>query len=211
MSANEKAEAFLIVVKRLLKWAAGLFLLLCGAVAALIGYEHYKDYERNKPRLATKYAGVALGDSAAQVRYALGDPVALLREPGSGEPWTKFGWVMTPEGAEKAELFDKATSWRYLIERDTLITVRFDRPGGAAISLECNSSSTYSCPEIFGLRDGHTEEAVREHLGTPDAERLKDTTKTLQYSRYNLTLSLEKKRVYQLIVSDLQPESAPRN
>jgi hypothetical protein len=208
MSANEKAEAFLIVVKRLLKWAALALLAAAGLIGALYGYERYQESQRNKPYLLTSYAEVKLGDSAEQVRYALGHPPTFLYkgdETKTGNPFDQFLEVVKSDDLSKAHLLKESKVWQYPGRTNTEISVTFDKPGGVVDSIACYSQGSYSCPSVFGIEDGTSEDAVLEHLGKPDAEKLDQAAKVMRYNRYNLTLYLVKKQVYMLEVTAPAP------
>lgn len=202
MSANEKAEAILIVIKRLLKWALVGMLALAALVASLIGVEQYERWQRNKPRLLTEYSDIKLGDSPQQVRYVLGQPAEyLVTKEEAGNPWSKFPRVVKPEDDRDGSLLAQSKTWQYPTRRDTRIDVEFDKPGGVVVSVSCYSQTIYSCPEVFGLRDGTDEDYVFAQLGQPTAEALRDSSKVLRYNSLNLTLYLVKKKVYMIEVS----------
>jgi len=205
VSANEQAEAFLIVVKRLLKWMGFAALVIAALVAAVLGYEEYERYVRDKPRLLTEYAEVKLGDSADQVRYVLGAPAAFLdRTPEEADkPWTKDPRVVRADDAKEGHLIVNSTGWQYDVRTNTQINVSFDAPApsGKVIAVACYSQTVYSCPEVFGLRDGSSEEEVLKHLGKPDSDTIESSAKVLRYEAYNLTLYLVKKRVYMVTVT----------
>lgn len=202
MSANEKAEAILIVVKRLLKWVLVGVLAWAALVASLIGAEQYERWQRNKPRLLTEYADIKLGDSPQQVRYVLGQPVEyLVTKEEVGNPWSKFPRVVKPEEDQDGSLLSQSKTWQYPTRRDTRIDVEFDKPGGIVVSVSCYSDSIYSCPEVLGLRDGTDEDEVLEHLGAPTTEELRGASKVMRFNNLNLTLYLVKKKVYMVEVS----------
>lgn len=202
MSASEKAETILLIAKRLLKWAAIALLTVMGGVGGILGYEHYQEFERNKPRQLTAYAGVALGDSVAQVRYALGDPESFFEatEKGASNEWIEFPRVFKVGDAESERLLTLSTEWRYS-DQPTITSVGFDKAGGAVTAISCYSSSVYACPALLGLRDGDTEEDVLEHLGPPASASIENGRKTMRYPQYNLKLSLEQKKIFMLEVT----------
>jgi len=202
MSANVKAEAILIVIKRILKRTG--FVLLGGVVLIVIfsSYDEFQRYQRDKPRLVTEYAGVSLGESTEHVKYAIGNP-SQIEHKGEGDS-TKDqnagrGPVLKVDGTN-GHLISTSKEWMYSIGQN-LITVEFDKPGGGVVSVSCFSFMSYVCPEIFGIRDGTDEKYVLDRLGKPDSEVLEDARKVLRYNRYNLTLYLAMKKVYMLEVT----------
>lgn len=202
MSASEKAETILLIAKRLLKWAAIALLALMGLVGGFLGYEHYQEFLRNKPRQLTDYAGVALGDSVAQVRYALGDPESFFEatEKGASNEWIEFPRVFKVGDAESEKLLNLSSEWRYS-GQNTVTSIGFDKAGGAVTAIACYSSSVYACPTLLSLQDGDTEEAVLEHLGPPASESIENGRRTMRYPQYNLNLGLERKKVFMLEVT----------
>lgn len=204
MSANEQAEAILIVIKRLLKWALIAALAVVALIASLFGVQYYEQWERNRPRLLTAYADIKLGDSAQQVRYVLGPPPEYLyrtEEEERGKPWTMYPEVVKPEQDPGGKKFAASREWQYETPQRTRIDVEFDKPEGVVVSVSCYSSTVYACPPVFGLRDGAEEDEVLEHLGRPTAETLRDSSKVMRYNDLNLTLYLEKRRVYMVEVT----------
>lgn len=159
----------------------------------------------------TSYAEVKLGDSAEQVRYALGHPPTFLHkseETKTGNPFDEFLEVVKSDDPAKAHLLKQSNVWQYPGRTSTEISVTFDKPGGVVDSVACYSQGSYSCPSVFGIEDGTSEEEVVEHLGKPDAETLDQAAKVMRYNRYNLTLYLVKKQVYMLEVT--APASTPK-
>jgi hypothetical protein len=195
MSANVKAEAILIVIKRVLKWIG--FALLAGVVLAIIfsSYDEFQRYQRDKPRLLTEYAGLKLGESQEHVKYVLGNPPEFLVFGAKDDPR-----VILTKDKNEGHLIAQSDVWFYP-DQQTTKTIEFDKPGGVITSISCISQTTYGCPEIFGIRDGTDEDHVLKHLGNPDAEVFRDSAKVLRYNRYNMTLYLTKKKVYMLEVT----------
>lgn len=202
MSANVKAEAILIVIKRILKWI-GLVLLAGGALIALyLGYEEFQRYQRDKPRLLAEYSGITLGESPEHVKYAIGNPSRIEHKGEDASPKNQSeerGAVLKVDDKNE-HLISKSKEWMYSIGQN-LTTIEFDKPGGSVVSISCFSFMSYVCPEVFGIRVGTDEKDVLNHLGKPDAEILEDARKVLRFNRYNLTLYLTKKKVYMLEVT----------
>ena len=113
MSANVKAEAILIVIKRVLKWIG--FVLLAGVVITIIfsSYDEFQRYQRNKPRLLTEYAGLKLGESTEHVKYALGNP-SRIHHKGEGDSTRtqtqEFGSIVEV-GVKNEHLISKSKEW----------------------------------------------------------------------------------------------------
>lgn len=210
MSANEKTEAVLIVIKRLLKWLLSAGLALVAVVAASLGYEAYEKWHRNKPGLLTEYAELKLSDSPQQVRYVLGNPPEFLHQGAEepGNPWSKYPRVIRADDDKEGHLISESKGWQYASRPNTRLDVEFDKPGGVVSSISCYSQTIYACPQVFGIHDGTDEEEVLGHLGKPDAAVLRDSSKVLRYNRYNLTLYLVKKKVYMLEVTAAAPAPA---
>ncbi len=73
MSANETAEAIIIVIKRLAKWAFIGLLLIAFFIGLIIGYFQIESYYKNRPQLVTSIKGISLGDKLSD---------ALFKNPG---------------------------------------------------------------------------------------------------------------------------------
>jgi hypothetical protein len=202
MSANVKAEAILIVIKRILKWTG--FALLAGVVLIVIfsSYDEFQRYQRDKPRLVTEYAGVKLGETHEHVKYVLGNPPEFLifgtKDSNDGD--LAGPRLIQTNDKNEGHLISQSDIWLYP-DQQTTKTIDFDKPGGVITSITCITQTTYGCPAIFGIRHGTEEDRVLEHLGKPDAEVFRDSVKVLRYNRYNMTLYLTRKAVYMLEVT----------
>lgn len=204
MTAAESAEAFLIVVKRLTKWALWLLAGLAVLVALALGWVKGKEHIDNRPYRAVRYADIGIGDAQKEVLYVLGPPPHFI-DPAppanDGNPFSKFGRVVDGKKPEEKVAYTDSKEWLYTgYQRRT--DVGFDKAGGRVTSVACFSESSYSCPSLYGIRDGSTEDDVLSQLGKPTSEELDGVTKTVRYPQYNLTLYLEKRRVYMLKVSE---------
>lgn len=69
MSANETAEAILIVIKRLLKWFGFGVLILAGLVLLIVAGASGYDKWQSRPQIATELNGIKLGESIGDVRF----------------------------------------------------------------------------------------------------------------------------------------------
>ncbi len=199
-----KAAAVFIVIKRLLKWIALFLLAGVVLISFITAYKEYQNNQLNKPRLITEYADLKLGASQEHVKYVLGDPPEFLvsenKEPETLKG-TGFRQVYKNDKIE-GHLISQSDVWFYDYQNH-LISVSFDKPGGIIAEIACITSANFSCPEIFGIRDGSGEEDVLKSLGEPDSEVTKDSVKVMRYNRYNVTLHLKKKKVYYLTVTAL--------
>ncbi len=73
MSANETAEAIIIVIKRLAKWVFIGLLLIAFLIGLVIGYFQIEWYYKNRPQPVTSIKGISLGDKLSD---------ALFKNPG---------------------------------------------------------------------------------------------------------------------------------
>jgi hypothetical protein len=188
MSANETAEAILIVIKRLLKWVAIAALLVMVVLGTVLGYDHYEQYQRKKPRLATEYAGVKLGETRQQLLYALGEPVQIELSDMPRQEHV----------AGEREKLMAASAWWYSIRTNPAVQriAVFGKESQSVSLIVCFSDGYADCPELFGLRDGSREEEVLEHLGPADKEEVTDSIKVLVYNKLNAQFYLRQKVVY---------------
>ena len=69
MNSQDRAEAIIIVIKRLLKWLFFVFLCICLIVLLFLAYEKYVDYEDTKPKLLTGLSGIELGHKLSDVLF----------------------------------------------------------------------------------------------------------------------------------------------
>lgn len=204
MTAAESAEVFLIVVKRLGKWALWLLSALAAIFVLALAWEKGKEYIDNRPYRAVRYADIGLGDAQKEVLYVLGPPPHFIhpaRTLNDGNPFSKFGRVVDGAKPEEKVSYTDSNEWLYTVHQGRT-DVAFDKAGGRVTSIACFSESSYSCPSLYGIRDGSSEDDVLSQLGKPASEELDGVTKTVRYPQYNLTVYLEKRRVYMLKVSE---------
>ena len=201
MSANQSAEAVLIVIKRLGKWVLWLIAALAVLGCLIAGGYWTRDYIANRPHPAKRYADLNLGDTQKEVLYALGPPPAFIdfTPANDGNMFPGFRVVDGKDVNEKVT-YNSSTGWMYGDQRR--IDVDFDKPGGRVVSIACFSESSYLCPALYGLRTGSVEDDVLSQLGKPGSEKLDGVTKTMRYPQYNLVVLLEKRRVYMLKLSE---------
>lgn len=201
MTAAESAEAILIVIKRLAKWALTLVLgmVLLGFVLWLGKYG--VDWYQARPYAGTKYLGVSLGDSRDEVYYALGQPNDVLAADDSQQdgPWKHYRLVPVKDIPSPRTPKDYA-EWVYAPSNASRWDIDFS-PDGKVRGIGCYSVGSYGCPALYGVRDGATEDEVRAQLGSPAREELDGVTKRMRYPAFNVTIFLEKRRVYRLRLS----------
>jgi hypothetical protein len=204
MSSAETADAVLIVFKRLAKWVAiiaAALLLIAGVIAGSAwAYEQYK----NRPRTLDRYMQVKLGDSRAEVFYALGEPVWAGIE-GVPTPAAEGGGYIEPKSMPAGKKLHDYAEWVFGTSNG-FIEVTFDRPDGVVFGVSCQSKASYGCPEVFGVGMGTDETEVRRRLGSPDKEELREGMKVLRYPALSLSVFLELRKVVRLRVS---PRATP--
>jgi len=206
MSTVETAEAMLIVLKRLGKWAlwlvAGLFALWLVAFGGLKA----KEYIDNRPHRATSYADINLGDTQKQVLYVLGPPPWVLDDTPAGN-----GPAFAASDGRVADTKDPAEKVTYNDSKEWMfpsplkrVDVTFDKPGGRVTAIGCFSETEnpHLCPVIYGIQDGSSEEEVLAQLGSPGSGQIDGVSKAMRYPQFNLTVYLVKRRVYMLKLSE---------
>lgn len=202
MSATQSAEAVLIVIKRLGKWALWLVASLAILGGLIAGGIWTREYIVNRPYAATRYADLNLGDTQKEVLYAFGPPPFFIDPTpvkDDGNVFSAFGRVVDSKDRNEKVTYSDSTVWMY--GDKPRIDVDFDKPGGLVVAITCFSESSYSCPALYGLRTGSGEDDVLSQLGTPGSEKLEGLVKTMSYPQYNLAVFLEKRRVYMLKLS----------
>lgn len=197
MSAAEKAEATLLVIKRLLKWAAFAFLAFVLVVAGVLGWEQFQEVQRTRPKLLTSYMDVTLGDSLEQVQYARGLPdyFAYKQPADAANPFSEFPMLIQPSDEKNGHLIKQSLEWQWFDGKGQMVVAGLNKPGGIVEYVSCHATQYFSCSSVFGISNGSTEDEVLDKLGKPDNELLERGMKVLRYSSYNLTLYLERKKV----------------
>ena len=197
MSLSTKSEVVFDLFKKIFKWTA--FTVLAGVVLSgfLVAYYDYQNYQKNKPKKIFEYAELKIGESQEHVKYVLGEPSEFLlyddKKPEKLKD-TGFRWVYKND-ENNGKIISKSDVWFYK-KYDHMIVAEFDKPGGVISAIGCISEGNYNCPIIFGLQDGSDEELVLKQLGKPDEETIVNSTKVMNYDRYNIELRLQKKKVY---------------
>lgn len=202
MTAAESAEAILIVIKRLAKWALA-FVVAMVLLGVLLWLGKYAiDWYEARPYAATKYLGVSLGDSRDEVYYALGQPKDVLAVDDSKQdgPWKDYRLVVPVKDIPTPKTPKDYAEWVYAPSDATRWDIDF-APDGKVRGIGCYSAGSYDCPALYGVRDGATEDDVRAQLGPPAREELDGVTKRMRYPAFNVTVFLEKRRVYRLRLS----------
>ena len=203
MSANQSAEAVLIVIKRLGKWALWLIAALAVLGCLIAGGFWTRDYIANRPHPAKRYADLNLGDTQKEVLYAFGPPPEFI-DPmpfkQDGKVFIDFKRIANSKDTHEKVTYNDSKEWMYRDNRN--IDVDFDKPGGRVVSIACFSENPYSCPALYGLRTGSNENDVLSQLGKPGSEKLDGVTKVMHYPQYNLAVYFEKRRVFMLKLSE---------
>lgn len=111
------------------------------------------------------YGVVGMGDDKHDVRYALGS------EHG---------------GAETAQI------WTYPTEANSTIRVEFT-PSGQLDRISCSSAAAEpdSCPELYGIGIGETEDVIGGHLGAPSYIHISGDKKFIAYNSIGATYVLQ--------------------
>lgn len=124
------------------------------------------------------FGGISVGMTAAEVRYALGNPA---QDPSQGQP--------------------KSREWRYSFERHTEV-VTFD-PAGRVARFSCRADNELlaDCPEILGLHIGTSERDLLLRLGAPSKAELVGGEKVLEYPGAGLSFRLRKGGVVEISVA----------
>lgn len=203
MSVTQSAEAVLIVIKRLGKWALWLIAALAILGCLIAGGVWAWEYIANRPHAATRYADLNLGDPQKEVLYAFGPPPFFIDPTpvkDDGNVFSAFGRVVDSKDINETLTYNDSTVWMY--SDKPRIELSFDKPGGRVVSITCFSEGSNSCPALYGLRTGSGEDDVLSQLGKPGSEKLEGVTKTMRYPQYNLVVFLEKRRVYMLKLSE---------
>lgn len=99
MSANETAEAIIIVIKRLAKWIIIGLLLIALLVGLIIGYFQVEYYYKNRPQSVTSIKGISLGDKLSDALFK--NPGFSIDEAASKED----GWGIVYENRESRVYF----------------------------------------------------------------------------------------------------------
>lgn len=113
----------------------------------------------------SSYGVVSMNDDEGAVRYALGAPV---REDAANRKWT------------------------YNLEANAILTVEF-APDGLLSRISCASPSVEprSCPELYGIGIGQSEDALVGRLGSPSYVRISGDRKYITYAGLGATYVLQ--------------------
>lgn len=103
MSAQETAEAILIVIKRIAKWLIFVALLIAAIIASLFGGKLLLDEYEARPQLVTSIGNVALGDRLADILFREPD---FVQETDYEALAKKYGGVTTFPAATDRQAFD---------------------------------------------------------------------------------------------------------
>lgn len=205
MSTSETEGGLVVVAKRFGKWVLVALLAFIVLFALVIGAGVLT--KQNATPL-TSYAGVTIGESRDQVRYALGAPETFMapNKPGTNASAQDRRTLSKAEDPLDFTVME-SPRWFYDIP-DKSVVVAFDESTQKVAWVSCGSRR-WDCPIAFnGIRNLLSEDEVVKRLGKPDSEEFDGATKIMGYDRLNLTLYLEKRSVYIVRVGGRQPPPA---
>ena len=159
-----------------------------------------------------EYAGVQLGMTMDEVKYAIGYPDAVL-EPNVETEGEMKGWqkiIATKDLKDKK--VDDYNDWTFDRSFGHIQTT-FDKKEKRLIAAECYSQNRLGdCPALYGIKDGDTEQSVFQRFGTPDNSKIDGVARMIYYERIGVFFYLAKKQVYLLGINDthFKYSSSPR-
>lgn len=190
--------------RRGFKWTALVTVsLLAVSVAVLFAYRQYE----NRLVRQTRYYDVALGMTQDDVIYTKGYPPNVYGAPeplSPGKPELGFMLpVIDADKLEKNKTVKDYGEWSYpdAINSSDRLDIWFSPKTKRVSKITCFSEG-YHCRDILGIAGGTTEEEAMERLGHPARKELSGVSKTLEYPSLNISLTLSKKKVYMLSVTD---------
>ncbi len=162
-------------------------------------------YVRFENRLTKQleYYDLKLGMTKNDVTYVKGIPDYV--QPDAD----KDGWqlVIQTKEIEKGKSIKDFDTWSYHVSEGERLDIDFDKSGRGIITIGCFAHRNGSCRPILGISTGRTEEEVIERFGQPDKEKVDGVTKNMVYTNLNLSMYLERKKVYMFKVgSNLKNE-----
>jgi len=155
-----------------------------------LGYEYVRGRVEARPRTATQYSGVSLGDSQDDVLYAKGSPIEVLEDDGN----SGFRVVVDLAGLPSRKVTDYSY-WDYESADSGRVDVDFSPQTKKVVRVFCYAKER-ECPSLLGVSAGTTEDEVIAKLGRPSRAHLRNATKILEYSQYNAAFYLTQRRVY---------------
>ena len=81
MSANEKAEVFLLIIKRIGKWILYAFIIITLIFLCLLAYDKINSYLEKLPKVITELKGIKIGEKYSDF---------IFKNPGFKEIKVKF-------------------------------------------------------------------------------------------------------------------------
>ena len=192
--------------RQTLIWVAGSVAVLMLVTLGTAFFLPYVQKLYRDPLL--KYESISIGDTKAEVKYALGVPKYVL---GPTENDKKFGdyqrlFEVSGEGTNALKVGDSFENYQAWVfskpgAGDPSVTVNFDN-AGKATSISCLSIEiTGSCAKVFGIGIGDSEDDVMVKLGKADYQKYNGVSKQLLFQKLNLILTLTKRRVYAIKVT----------
>ncbi|MDR5735992.1 hypothetical protein QCE47_27130 [Caballeronia sp. LZ025] len=185
-------------------WGRGLKRLLAGTATIVIvgGLSFWALLTYiNRPTLQSRYYGVTVAMTMAEVKYKLGWPsnVLIPGDAGAKQWWERYPAVLSVKEIREGKSVDDYRSWNY--DGSPRIDIEFDKAGGNVISVACFAGDA-SCAPLLGISERSTEKEVVDRLGEPTNERISGPTKTMEYRKLGVKLYLAKERVYMLEVRE---------
>lgn len=184
-------------------------LLICFLITT--PYYLYR-YISNLPKKVIAYEGISLGMDMAEVKYILGYPDSVFH-PAEDENKGKGKKMMVRWKASKEDITRSANGVNdfYLWDFSRgakRIDVEFDNSTLKVNSIGCyvdtrNFVDLGTCA-VNSIQALDSEEVIFDKLGTPSTSVIDDSTKTVEYSKYNMTISLVKKSAYFIRVKNFQ-------
>jgi len=185
---------------------AAVLLLVVAAPLIYKFREFYRDLK--------KYGGIDITDTKADVMYRLGYPIAVVGvapklADGSGGAPAIYVTIKNADPKDslppgkRIEDFDE---WTYQVGKDTdletTMHVEFDPASSKVDSIYCidlREGDTYRlCPSLAGVKDGDSEDQVKDKLGKFTRSRHDGLLKTVRYDDLGVEFVLRRERVYLL-------------
>lgn len=175
-------------------------ILVIASVSAVMIFaaQYWNQIFPTKLNRQAEYAGVRLGMSRDEVRYVKGVPTLAVIQDKEG-PSPSYN-VFKPSELPKGKTINDYPLWEYE-GHEHFILVIFGDGNNTVRSVACFSSDKSSrCPEIGGVSDGTTEAELLHKFGMPSSSQIKDARKSVRYEDIGVEFTLEKQKVYRLII-----------
>lgn len=115
-----------------------------------------------------EYAGLHLGMTMAEVKYAIGYPEEVLEPDAETTGEYKGFQKLTAVNELKEKQVEDYSEWSFS-RSFGYIQATFDKQNKKLIAVECYSQKREgACPAIYGIKDGDTELSVLQRFSTPE-------------------------------------------